>query len=82
MTDNRDWAAEIVMEILNQCGTDDHVHLDRLREAFRGKWRGRIVSEGKTYSLGRFVNKSDAAKSRKAAEEKFGFTERHGCAPT
>lgn len=47
-----------------------------------GKWRGRIVSEGKTYSLGCFVNKSDAAKSRKAAEEKFGFTERHGCPPT
>lgn len=48
MTDNRDWAAEIVMEILNQHGTDDDIHLDKLCEVLRkvdraAELRGRVA---------------------------------------
>lgn len=35
------------------------------------KWRAQIVFKGKTYNLGRYDNKEDAAEARKKAEEKF-----------
>ena len=35
------------------------------------KWRARIIFKGKRYDLGKFDNIEDAAKARKAAEEKM-----------
>lgn len=35
------------------------------------KWMAQIVFKGKTYNLGRYLNKEDAVKARKEAEEKL-----------
>lgn len=44
----------------------------------RGKWFASIKANGKTKSLGRFARFDDAVAARKAAEEEFGFSRRHG----
>jgi hypothetical protein len=36
-----------------------------------GKWQARITFKGVTYLLGYFSNIEDAAKARKAAEERY-----------
>lgn len=42
------------------------------------KWRARIVVNGKTLSLGCFIDIDDAAKARKEAEIRYNFHENHG----
>lgn len=37
----------------------------------RSKWHAQIVFKGKAYNLGRYINKEDAIKARKEAEEKM-----------
>ena len=44
----------------------------------RGKWRAQIMVDGRSISLGRFVNKCDAIRARKTANIKYGFHENHG----
>ena len=40
-------------------------------DARNNKWKAQIVKDGKTYSLGRYVELEDAVKARKDAEEKM-----------
>lgn len=42
------------------------------------KWSARIKVSQKLIHLGYFRTKTDAAEARRAAEEKYGFSERHG----
>lgn len=42
------------------------------------KWRGYIFVMGKSLHLGLFDCRQEAAKARKQAEFKYGFSERHG----
>ncbi len=44
----------------------------------RDKWFASINANGKTKSLGRFAHFDEAVAARKAAEEEFGFSRRHG----
>lgn len=44
----------------------------------RNKWVASIMISGKHKHLGYFDLKEDAASARKAAERKYGFSERHG----
>lgn len=44
----------------------------------RKHWIAQIVVDRKQIHLGSFTSKSDAAKARKAAEQKYGFHEHHG----
>lgn len=46
--------------------------------AARGKWRAEITFDGKTRHLGQFSTKADAERARLEANERHGFTERHG----
>ena len=43
-----------------------------------GKWAAQIELKGKGYTIGRFLNKSDAVKARLDKEVEFGFHENHG----
>jgi hypothetical protein len=45
----------------------------------RSKWLAMIGVDGKLEALGYFQQKEDAVAARKAAEAKYGFSERHGC---
>jgi hypothetical protein len=42
------------------------------------KWMAKIKVDQKTVNLGRFSDFNDAVKAREAAEEKHGFSQRHG----
>ena len=44
----------------------------------RNKWEAYISISSKTISLGRFTDKEDAIKARKAAEIEYGFHKNHG----
>ena len=44
----------------------------------KGKWEARIRHDGKNHYLGRFNNKDDAIKARKAAEVQYGYHINHG----
>jgi len=43
-----------------------------------GNWVASIKTEDKTIRLGEFTDKAEAAEVRKMAEEKYGFSRRHG----
>ena len=44
----------------------------------KGSWEARIRDGGKNHFLGRFKNKDDAIKARKAAEVQYGYHINHG----
>lgn len=46
--------------------------------AERQRWRAEIKVDGKARHLGLFATKEEAAAARGAANEQFGFTDRHG----
>ena len=46
----------------------------------QGKWRAQIKTDGKTKTLGVFVNKEDAVAARKKSERGLGFGPMHGVA--
>lgn len=48
------------------------------RRSDHKKWCARIMVDNKIMHLGSFTNIKDAAKARKAAENKYGFHKNHG----
>lgn len=46
--------------------------------AARGKWKADIKADGRYIFLGLFDTLEDAAAARRAAQEQYGFTPRHG----
>jgi hypothetical protein len=44
----------------------------------RGKWRARIMVDGREKSLGHFDSYREAVEARRAAQGRYGFTNRHG----
>jgi len=53
-------------------------HIGVCWDKSRNKWLAHITVDKKLKNLGRFINKEDAVKVRKEAEEKYGFHENHG----
>lgn len=49
-------------------------------DAKSAKWRAYVNFDGRRINLGFFSNVEDAAAARATANQKFGFTERHGTA--
>ena len=45
-----------------------------------GKWQAQIKTEGKSIYLGLFDDKIKACEARREAEQKYGFSKRHGVA--
>lgn len=47
-------------------------------DSAKGKWRATININGRKKELGRFVDISDAINARLSANQRHGYTERHG----
>lgn len=53
-------------------------HIGVTWDEWSGKWIAQINADGKHINLGRFATLDEAAKARKEASARYGFSERHG----